>query len=143
MFNRILIAYDGSPESQRALATGIQLAVELHSDTTLVTVVEPLPSYVNMASAVAPEVPSELRHERRDRMEKLQQEVKQQATIKNVPVETLLVEGEEIEGILGAAKQTHADLLVVGLHRHHTAIEFAGTLRRIANHTLCPILAVA
>ena len=143
MFNRILIAYDGSPESRRALATGMQLAAELHSETTLVTVVEPLPGYVNMASAVAPDVPSELHQERRQHMEQLQQEVKQQAATKNVPVETVLVEGEEIEGILNTAKETRADLLVLGLHRHHTGIEFAGTVRRIANHTLCPILAVA
>lgn len=143
MFSRILIAYDGSPESRRALATGMQLAAELHSETTLVTVVEPLPGYVNMAGAVAPEVPSELRRERRQHMEELQHEVKQQAATKNVPVETVLVEGEEIEGILETAKRTRADLLVLGLHRHHTAVEFAGTVRRIANHTLCPILAVA
>jgi nucleotide-binding universal stress UspA family protein len=143
MFNRILIAYDGSPESKKALDTGIELAAALHSSATLVSVLEPLPGYVNIAGAMAPSMSSELRAEIRRRLETLQTEVAKQAAAHGVQVQTMLVEGSETGEILNAARKTRADLLVVGLHRHANMIEWAGTVRRIANETPCPILAVS
>lgn len=143
MFDRILIAYDGSAEAKKALDTGIRLAAALHSSATLVTVLEPLPGYLNIAQTVAPSLPAELKEESRQRFETMQAEVRQQAAQAGVQVKTLLVEGRETSGILDAARTTHADLLVVGLRRHATTVEFAGTVRRIANECPCPILAVA
>lgn len=71
MFDRILIAYDGSPEAENALQTGLDLAARLQSSTTLVTVLEPLPGYVSIASSVAPELPVEMRREHREHLETL------------------------------------------------------------------------
>jgi nucleotide-binding universal stress UspA family protein len=45
MFKRILVAYDGSPESGRALIAGIQLAQTLKSELRTVYVYEKLPPY--------------------------------------------------------------------------------------------------
>jgi len=143
MFNRILIAYDGSPESKKALETGIELAAALHSSTTLVSVVEPLPGYVNFARTVAPTLPSELAAENRQHLEAMQSEVRQQAAAHGIEVHTMIAEGSETGEILHAAQSTHADLLVVGLRRHAATLEWAGTVRRIANATPCPILAVS
>ncbi|MGB6134695.1 MAG: universal stress protein [Acidobacteriaceae bacterium] len=143
MFNRILIAYDGSPESKKALDTGIELAAALHSSATLVSVVEPLPGYLNIASTVAPTLPAELAAEHREHLEAMQSEVKQQAAAHGVEVHTMVAEGSETGEILRAARSTHADLLVVGLRRHARLVEWAGTVRRIANETPCPILAVS
>ena len=62
MIKRILVAYDGSPESGRALIVSIQLAKSLKADLRTVYVYEKLPSYaagymdfgVNGASIVLP-----------------------------------------------------------------------------------------
>jgi nucleotide-binding universal stress UspA family protein len=43
MFKRILVAYDESPESERALLTGIHLAKSLNADLRAVSVQENLP----------------------------------------------------------------------------------------------------
>lgn len=142
MFNRILIAYDESKEACKALETGMRLACELHAKATLLTVLEPLPGYVHMACAVAPHFPEQVHHERRTRMEEAQAKAKQRAAECGLQIETLLVEGDEIEAILEATRKMHADLLVMGLHRHVPGIEWSGTMRCIANETPCPILAV-
>lgn len=142
MFHRILIAYDGSHESHKALETGIALARELKADTSLISVIEPLPGYIALAGSVEPSYPIELKQEHRERLATMQSEVKQKAAQNGMGVETLLVEGPEVQGLLDAVRDTRADLLVVGLRSHSGSVEFAGTLRRIANEIHCPVLAV-
>jgi nucleotide-binding universal stress UspA family protein len=142
MFKRILIAFDGSKQSCKALDTGLRLAVSLGDpEVTVVTVVEPLPSYFNMAELVAPHLPQELREEHLRSSQRLKEHIDEIAAAKGLKVQTKLVEGAEVLAILGVAKQTHADLLVVGLRRHAPGVEWAGTVRRIANETSCSILA--
>ncbi len=143
MFDRILIAYDGSAESDMALRTGLDLAKALRSSAALVTVLEPLPGYISIAGSVAPELPTEMRHERRDHLEKLQSRASKLAEERGVPLETVLLEGAEVDSILEAVRSAHADLLVVGLRRHAAAVQWAGTFRHIANESPCPILAVS
>ena len=142
MFHRILIAYDESKEACKALETGMKLAAELHATATLLTVLEPLPGYVHMACAVVPNLPNQMRDERRVRLEKAQERAKEQAQQHGLEVDTLLIEGDEIPCILEMTRKVHADLLVLGLHRHVPGLEWSGTMRCIANETPCPILAV-
>lgn len=142
MFNRILIAYDESKEACRALETGIKLAAELHAKATLLTVLEPLPGYVHMACAIVPDYPQQVLQERRTHLEDVQARAKQRAAQHGLEVETVLIEGDEIEAILEVTRKMHADLLVLGLHRHVPGIEWQSTMRCIANETPCPILAV-
>ncbi|ACO31858.1 MULTISPECIES: universal stress protein [Acidobacterium] len=142
MFQRILIAYDGSPESKKALETGIALARELKADTSLVSVIEPLPGYIALAGSVEPSYPAELIREHREKLGAMQAEVKQKAAQSGMEIDTLLVEAGEAEGVLEAVRETQAGLLVVGLRPHDHTVEFAGTLRRIANQIHCPVLAV-
>lgn len=54
MFRKILIAYDESPESGRALLTGIQLAKSLNAELRAVSVQENLPPYAGYIDAEAP-----------------------------------------------------------------------------------------
>jgi len=72
----------------------------------------------------------------------MQAEVKQKAAQSGMEIDTLLVEAGEAEGVLEAVRETQAGLLVVGLRPHDHTVEFAGTLRRIANQIHCPVLAV-
>lgn len=141
MFDRILIAYDDSPEAQSALHIGLDLASALHATTTLVTVLEPLPAYVSIAGSFAPDLPVSMLNERRQTLEFLQARAQQEAANRNIPLKTQILEAAEVSGILDAACNAHADLLVVGLRRH-TAAEWASTVRHIANESPCPILAV-
>jgi nucleotide-binding universal stress UspA family protein len=142
MYERILIAYDGSKEAERALAEGLTLAAATQARVTIATVAEPLPGYYNMAAMVAPDVPETARRDRLQQLEELQAKATEFSTSHGLTVTTTLLEAGEVQGILSAARALKADLLVIGLRRHVQNIEWAGTVRQVANETPCSILAV-
>ena len=141
MFSNILIAYDDSTEARKALATGIQLASELHSKVYLATVQEPDPGYYAFAAYVEPNLPATIHSEKAAVLRDLQNAAKKKAAESGVDLETILIDGKEVDGILQALKSTHSDLLVLGLHRHNNGLEWAGTARKLANQCNCSVLA--
>jgi Universal stress protein family len=52
MFHKIALAYNESPESQRALVSAIQLAKSLKAELLTVTVMTSLPAYTAYVAAV-------------------------------------------------------------------------------------------
>ena len=52
MFRKIALAYNESPEAQRALSSAIQLAKSLNAELLAVTVLPSLPGYTAYARAV-------------------------------------------------------------------------------------------
>jgi nucleotide-binding universal stress UspA family protein len=65
MFRRIVVAYDGSPESQRSLVSAIRLAKSLDAELHTVTVIADLPAYTAFADAADSSVPRMLELDRR------------------------------------------------------------------------------
>jgi nucleotide-binding universal stress UspA family protein len=130
MFKRILVAYDGSPESGRALIVGIQLAKSLKADLRAVYVYEKLPAYaagymdlgVSGASIVLPRQASQY-------YRTLQLNAQQAAHQQGIALKTELVEGDEVKAIVECVQRTRSDLLVLGIPRHY------GLFSRLWNHT--------
>ena len=130
MFKRILVAYDGSPESGRALIAGIQLAKSLKSDLRTVYVNEKLPAYAagyvdvggNDASVLLPRQASQY-------YQMLQVRAEQAARQEGIALKTELVEGDEVTAIVECVQRTQSDLLVTGTPRHY------GLFSRLWNHT--------
>jgi nucleotide-binding universal stress UspA family protein len=56
MFHTIMVAYDESREAAHALASAIELARPLGAHLKIVTVVEALPSFYNIAAIISPSV---------------------------------------------------------------------------------------
>ncbi|WP_158792060.1 universal stress protein [Granulicella sp. L60] len=142
VYEKILIAYDGSTEAERALDEGVRLAQALGSHVTLATIAEPMPGYYGLAVVVAPEAPDQFRQDQLQRLGSLQVKASELAKAHGVTIETTLIEADEVTGILEAATALKANLIVVGLRRHDQHLEWVGTVRQIANRTPCPILAV-
>ena len=142
MFKTIMVAYDESREAAHALASAIELAAPLRAHLKIVTVVEAPPSFYNIAAIVSPPVLSEFLEDRRSRLRILQQSAIKRATSAGVEAETILVDGDEVSGIVRAAQREHADLLVIGLPRHHGLAAFNSTAHDVADHTPCPLLEV-
>jgi nucleotide-binding universal stress UspA family protein len=134
MFKRILVAYDGSPESGRALIVGIQLAKNLKADLRTVYVYEKPPAYaagymdvgLNGASIVLPRQVSQY-------YRMLRVNAQQAAHQQGIALETELAEGDEVKEIVESVQRTESDLLVVGMPRHY------GLLSRLWNHTTLDI----
>lgn len=142
MFKTIMVAYDESREAAHALASAIELATPLGAHLKIVTVVEALPSFYNIAAIVSPFVLSEILEDRRSRLRILQQSAIKIATSAGVKAETILVDGDEVPGIVRAAQREHADLLVIGLPRHHGLAAINSTAHDVADRTPCPLLEV-
>ena len=130
MFKRILVAYDGSPESGRALIIGIQLAKSLQADLRTVYVYEKLPAYaagymdlgVNGASIMLPRQASQF-------YRMLQVKAQEAARQQGIALNTELAEGDEVNTIVECVQRTRSDLLVLGRPRRY------GLFNRLWNHT--------
>lgn len=129
MFKRILVAYDESPASGRALLTGIHLAKSLNAELRAVSIKEKLPPYSGYIDAEVPGGTALLRQQASEYYRKLQTNAQEAARQEGIALTTELVEGDEIEAIVACAQRTHSDLLVVGIHRHPLL------LSRLWNHT--------
>ena len=142
-FEHILIAYDDSRPAHRAFEMATDLALRLHARVTLVTVVEPLPSYVQMAAIVDPTMPETLRQAKHARLQALQTAACERAKAKGLTLTTILLENSEVPGLLNAIRMVSPDLLVIGRQSHSSSLELAGTVRGVVNESPCPVLAVA
>ena len=76
MYRKMMVAYDESPEAQRALTRAIDLAKLMDAELRLVTVSEPLPAYVAYADVGFPGSQRMLADERQIFYSKLQEEAK-------------------------------------------------------------------
>ena len=129
MFKRILVAYDESPESGRALLAAIQLAKNLHAELRAVSVQEKLPAYAGYVDAEIPGGTVLLQRQAFEYYQKLQTDAQQAARQEGITLTTELVEGDEIDAVVECVQRTRSDLLVVGIHRHSLL------LSRFWNHT--------
>jgi nucleotide-binding universal stress UspA family protein len=143
MFHTIMVAYDESREAAHALASAIELAKSLGAHLKIVTVVEALPSFYNIAAIISPSVLDESLEGKRSQLRTLQQSAIKRATAAGVKADAILVDGGEVAGIVRAAQREHADLLVIGLPKHHGLGAFNSTAHDVAEHTPCPLLEVS
>ena len=144
MYKRLSVAYDESPEAKRALMHAIELAKLMGAELRLVTVSEPLPAYVAYADVGFPGSERMLAEERKNFYNHLQEEAKVRAAEGGVVADSVIVEGDEVEGIVNSITSWHADLLVIG-RRHHSSPftrMWGGTVHEIAERTNCNILGV-
>jgi len=128
MFKKILVAYDESPESGRALLTAIELARNLNAELKAVSVLEKLPPYAGYIDAEVPGGTAALQKQASDYYRKLQADAQETARQHGVALTTELVEGDEVDGIVECVRSSNSDLLVLGLHRH-------SLLSRLWSHT--------
>lgn len=129
MFKRILVAYDGSPESKRALLTGIDLAKSLNSELRAVSVVENPPPYAAYIDAGLPGETMILRTQLSEYYRTIQIDAQETARQEGIVLMTELLEGDEVQSLVECVRRTRSDLLVLGIHRH------SWLLSGLLNHT--------
>jgi nucleotide-binding universal stress UspA family protein len=126
VFHRILVAYDGSHDSQAALELAIALALDQSARLTLLTVVPDVPSAVTSVAAGPYDLEAFYSELQRSA----------QATIPaDVSVTMLLQHGSPAQKITAAA-EGH-DLVVMGTHgRGRLGEALAGSVSRAVVHSL-------
>ena len=139
MFDRILLAVDGSEHSQRAAQTAANLACALKAEhLRIVTVYETVPAYwgePNLSQAIA------ARTAEAERVLKNAEQV-----IGSVPaqVHKEILEGSAAEAILEVADTWHSDLIVMGsrgMGRLKGAL-LGSNGQKVVSHAHCPVLVV-
>jgi nucleotide-binding universal stress UspA family protein len=112
VYRNILVAIDGSPDAEAALAHGSALARDQNARLTLLTAIPPLPATALLASGAAPPRSEVVRH---------YAEILRRATDSlpgDVSVTTLLVEGSPARALIERAGSGEFDLIVMGSHGH-------------------------
>ncbi len=108
MYRNILVAVDGSKESDLALADAIDLALDSNAKLTVLHVAGPPPAGIRttptgaLAAAELPEYHDKLL---RDAVANVPKEL---------PVTTLLLDGNPAHEIVNAAREHRHDLIVIG-----------------------------
>jgi len=137
MFRRILVGFDGSEGSRRALDAALALAREYRATLTTVIVQPHLPRY----GATVGEVDEE-RQVGDQQVRRLISEVQAHAAEHDTQVQTEVRLGHPAQEIVHRAQQLDADLIVIG-HSGHFAIldRFLGsTAEKISRHAPCSVL---
>src|SRR3954464_3308102 len=110
LYRNILVAVDGSPDADAALAHAGELARDQRARLTLLTAIPPMPATALLATGAAPPRSEAVRHY----ADLLRQAA---ATLpEDVSVTTLLVEGPPARALIERARSGAFDLIVMGSH---------------------------
>jgi nucleotide-binding universal stress UspA family protein len=142
-FRRILFATDFSAASRRAFEEGIRLAKEDQSELVIAHAYQPpslLPTDMYVAPAVYDELDTRLRENAVKKLTTLHEEARREG----VRARWLFLAGSPFEAIAEAARETRADLVVMGTHgRTGVARLFMGSVAsRVISTAPCPVLTV-
>jgi nucleotide-binding universal stress UspA family protein len=139
VFHKVLVGFDGSEGSWRALRQAIQLAREHGAELVALSVEEPLPHYASAASEVRAEESEVAAY-----FERLQGEARRAASQQGVVLQTEAVRGHAAQAIVDYACQVGADLIVVGQHGHAGLLQrmLGSTSDRVVDTARCAVLVV-
>jgi nucleotide-binding universal stress UspA family protein len=139
MYKKILVAYDGSEGSKKAIERGV-LTAKLHqADIRAIWVQSKLPHY--------PETISEVKQEQNGATafaNKLENEVHHFSKAHNYPVKFVYQQGHTTKTIVTYAEKEHFDLVVVGSTGHSNLWGrlLGHTADMISENTHCDVLIV-
>lgn len=133
MFQRILVAYDGSESAREALGLAIDLARARATGLTSLSIEEPLPRYAATISEV---------EGARERIEghfrALTKEARDRAALEGVELDAVVRKGHEVREILDFVREGRFDLLVLGAHGHSRVLEWVAGSTSLAVARLSP-----
>ena len=143
MFSKIVVALNDHPESQRALRTAIDLARADNAELATVSILGDLPAYTSFAMVADPGAPNAMKEDRRRFHGGLHERASKLAQEHGVHATGAIVEGREVQTIVGFLKDVNADLLVIGLHQHDFYLSrLWSTVYDLAQDAPCSVLGV-
>jgi len=138
---KILVAHDGSPKADKALDTAAEIAGKFGGSLVVVSVVPDLCLSSEEIGAEGCELVSRsLTEEAGGAMRKVQARL----TEKGITAELVVKEGRPADGILDAADEVDADLIIVGSTGKHGALRMlmGSVSSRVAEYSTRSVLIV-
>jgi nucleotide-binding universal stress UspA family protein len=138
MFNKILVAIDGSPASEKALAAAVDLASHYKADITAIGVAE-VPEVVGMVDEV-----DELRQSAEAHFRQIGEAAAAYARSRGVALRSVVVRGHAADAIVRFAESEGVNLVLVGQHGHSRIARFflGSTSDRVSEHCPCTVMIV-
>jgi nucleotide-binding universal stress UspA family protein len=139
MFDKILIANDGSDGARRALDAAIDLAVSFGSELHMISIEEALPQYARTLDDVNEEKEIEDSY-----FGQLGTQCQRLAALKGVKLEHTILAGHAVQTIIEFARARAFQLLVVGFHGHSAIYEhlWGGSSQNLTRMAPCSVLVV-
>lgn len=138
MFNKILLAFDGSDHALKAAKIAGELANRMQADLWVVIAYDPFPSYLGVPNEQTA-IDSRL-DKANEEMEKAIREI---GPISGKLTREIL-EGPATEAILNVANVREIELIIIGT-RGHSRIDgllLGSQSQKVAAHAKCPVLVV-
>jgi nucleotide-binding universal stress UspA family protein len=138
MYNKILVANDGSPGALRALGIAVELAKREGAALHMVTV-EELPWFPASIDEVEEE-----KTESNHRLAPVLEAARVQTQAAGVALEIHLLPGHPVQAIVALVNEQHFDLLVVGFMGHTRLYEqiIGSSTERLVRLAPCSVLVV-
>jgi nucleotide-binding universal stress UspA family protein len=138
MFEKILVAIDGSPASEKALAVATDLALHYRAELLAIGVAE-VPEVVGMMDEV-----DELRRGAEDNFRQIGEAAVAFAQSRGVSLRSIVVRGHAADAIVRFAESEQVGLVVTGHHGHSRIARFflGSTSDRVSVHCHCSVLIV-
>jgi len=136
-FKKILVGFDGSPQSQKAVEAGLSLAGSLDSQLLLFAVARP-PEPATMVEVDA------MLDDAREHFEEQFKRIEQRARDLGVELKTDIAVGHPVEQIVHRAEEDHVDLIVLG-RRGRSRFEkmlVGSTAEKVLRYAHCPVMVV-
>lgn len=139
MYKKILIAYDGSEGSRKAMTRAIELAACFDAELHSISVEEDLPQYVATIGEF-----EEVKRQKDAFFEEQNKEAVEQAKTGGAKLIPHIVAGHEVESIVNFCKQGGFDLLIVGFMGHSRIFErvWGSTSQTLTRLAPCAVLVV-
>jgi nucleotide-binding universal stress UspA family protein len=138
MFQKILVAIDGSPSSEKALAAAVDLAVQYKAELTALGVAV-LPEVVGMVDEV-----DEMRQSTEGHFKRIGEAAVEYARSRGVALRSVVVRGHAADAIVRYAESEGMSLVVIGQHGHSRITRFflGSTSDRVSEHSSCTVMIV-
>jgi nucleotide-binding universal stress UspA family protein len=138
MFHKILVAVDGSPASEKALAAAVDLAVHYKAELTAISVVV-MPEVVGTVDEV-----DDLRQTAETHYRHIGEAAVAFARTRGVALRHLVVRGHAADAIVRYAESEGVNLIVIGQHGHSRIRRFflGSTSDRVSEHSPCTVMIV-
>jgi nucleotide-binding universal stress UspA family protein len=138
MFEKMMVAIDGSPASEKALAAAVDLAGHYQADLSAVGVAE-IPEVVGMVDEV-----DELRQQAEEHFRRLGEAAVAYARSRGVLLRSVVLRGHPADALVRYAEAEGMNLVLLGQHGHSRIARFflGSTTDRVSEHAPCTVMIV-
>jgi len=139
MFEKILVAHDGSKGAQKAFEVALEIAARSDAELHMISVQEKLPRQAQVISEIV-----DVKEIEDSYFERVAEEAKRRATRRSVYLECTIMPGHRVKTIVQVAEEGGFDLLVTGFSGHSRFNEhlWGRTSRDLMRSGPCSVLVV-